>query len=287
MDRKHVICIGAQRTSTTKLYECLRKHPDIFVPDEKELHYFNSVLPPHKDGISLIEPVFITKFIIRHLLTATDYYSKNVHSARGIRKMLLRGRSVPGYYWSKFKNNNLVSCDITPAYSLLNEKGVALMKKTAPNSKIIFILRDPIERLWSEVNYHHNKTRVNLEERLSDPVFINNLMNGRHQQKRSDYASVYELYSKYFSDILILVFEEMNESINESMETILKFIGVSSNEDVLANMPLEIKINASNKISMPKEIEQKLLEAHSENYKRNIEYFGTQLSKWKYYKYFN
>jgi hypothetical protein len=33
--------IGAQRSGTTTLYELLRRHPETFLPDEKELHYFS------------------------------------------------------------------------------------------------------------------------------------------------------------------------------------------------------------------------------------------------------
>jgi len=33
--------IGVQRSATTWLYECLREHPEIFLPEQKELHFFN------------------------------------------------------------------------------------------------------------------------------------------------------------------------------------------------------------------------------------------------------
>ena len=34
--------IGAQRAGTTWIYQCLREHPEVFVPDKKELHFFSS-----------------------------------------------------------------------------------------------------------------------------------------------------------------------------------------------------------------------------------------------------
>jgi hypothetical protein len=34
--------IGAQRAATTWAYACLREHPEVFMPEEKELHFFNS-----------------------------------------------------------------------------------------------------------------------------------------------------------------------------------------------------------------------------------------------------
>ncbi|OGT83573.1 MAG: hypothetical protein A3H91_02535 [Gammaproteobacteria bacterium RIFCSPLOWO2_02_FULL_61_13] len=35
------LCIGAQKAGTTWLYENLRRHPEIFLPHRKELHYFD------------------------------------------------------------------------------------------------------------------------------------------------------------------------------------------------------------------------------------------------------
>lgn len=61
---------------------------------------------------------------------------------------------------------------------------------------------------------------------------------------------------------------------------------LKTHPDIIAKMPLEKRINASKKESILKEIEQKLLDSQSENYKRNIDYFGEQISSWKYYDYF-
>src|SRR5688572_18044644 len=36
------LCIGVQKTGTSWLYQNLRLHPDIFMPDRKELDYFNN-----------------------------------------------------------------------------------------------------------------------------------------------------------------------------------------------------------------------------------------------------
>ena len=33
--------IGAQKAGTTWLHENLRRHPELFLPEEKELHYFD------------------------------------------------------------------------------------------------------------------------------------------------------------------------------------------------------------------------------------------------------
>ncbi len=90
--KKHIICIGAHKTSTTRLHSCLQKHPEIFVPEEKELHYFNSVLQPYKTELSFSHPFITTRILIKYVLQMTDYYSKSKYGARSMRKILLRGR---------------------------------------------------------------------------------------------------------------------------------------------------------------------------------------------------
>lgn len=36
------IGIGAQRAGTTWVYRCLREHPEVFMPEKKEIHFFSS-----------------------------------------------------------------------------------------------------------------------------------------------------------------------------------------------------------------------------------------------------
>ena len=40
---RYFLGLGAQRTGTTWLFECLRSHPEIYLPVEKELGYFSSL----------------------------------------------------------------------------------------------------------------------------------------------------------------------------------------------------------------------------------------------------
>jgi len=45
------IIIGAQKSGTTALWKCLRKHPEIFMPEEKEINYFKSDENNYAKGI--------------------------------------------------------------------------------------------------------------------------------------------------------------------------------------------------------------------------------------------
>src|SRR4030095_8049450 len=53
---------------------------------------------------------------------------------------------------------SLLSGDISPNYSTLNDEVIRRVVRYFPNLKVIFLARDPVERLWShlsmEVRYH-------------------------------------------------------------------------------------------------------------------------------------
>src|SRR6478735_11126174 len=44
------LCIGAPKTGTTWLYKHLSRHPEIWIPPVKELHYFDRLFPLPKAG---------------------------------------------------------------------------------------------------------------------------------------------------------------------------------------------------------------------------------------------
>ena len=39
------VCIGAQKAGTTWLYDNLRPHPEVWLPQVKEIHFFDTVCP--------------------------------------------------------------------------------------------------------------------------------------------------------------------------------------------------------------------------------------------------
>jgi len=54
------ICPGAHKSATTTLYNLLRQHPDVYLPDIKELHFFDKE-EKYSKGISWYEKVFFSE----------------------------------------------------------------------------------------------------------------------------------------------------------------------------------------------------------------------------------
>jgi hypothetical protein len=104
------------------------------------------------------------------------------------------GLSVSGYleYLDEGRRGQPLVADITPAYSLLTEERLKMMGQIAPDVRFLYILRDPVERLWSHV-------RMMAARRAPDgqatPVraarILNRVLNGAETQieDRSDYQT--------------------------------------------------------------------------------------------------
>jgi hypothetical protein len=133
--RPDFLCVGAQRAGTTWLYRQLNSHPDFWMPPVKELHYFDQLsktkrgsLRRNRDERDLRFFESIKNLSARSYIDLDDY--ARLFEAKG----------------------SLLSGDITPAYSMLNDEIIQRIVSYFPSLKVIFLARDPVERVWSQLS---------------------------------------------------------------------------------------------------------------------------------------
>lgn len=146
MYKINFLCIGAQRAGTSWLAEQILKSEQIELPSIKEIHYFvRSDVYPSPNTITetkLIKRLFEPMWLIRSIYNCfsdinkfklySNWYFSNYND---------------DWYLSLFKDLNGCKGEITPAYAILKEENVAKMSALlGRESKIIFMLRNPIER---------------------------------------------------------------------------------------------------------------------------------------------
>jgi hypothetical protein len=138
--------IGAQKAGTTWLYKNLLRHPDVWLPPVKELHYLDRLYvdtPGHQEAADEHR----RKRAERAL--ATGLSQPDAEAAA-----LIATESVSDdWYGSIFAlaPPDTVCGEITGSYALLPEEGVAHLVRLNPDVKILFLLRDPIERAIAHV----------------------------------------------------------------------------------------------------------------------------------------
>ncbi len=129
------LCIGAHKAGSTWLYQQLDSHPDFWMPPVKELHYF--------DQLSRVQ-------------RAAPPRCRDERDLRFLER--LRGLSAESCidlenYGRLFEPKaSLCSGDISPNYSTLSNEVIRRVVGYFPNLKVIFLARDPVERVWSHLS---------------------------------------------------------------------------------------------------------------------------------------
>lgn len=93
-------------------------------------------------------------------------------------------------YTRKFKDvKGKIKGEITPAYSILNIERIKFIHLLMPDVRLIFIMRNPIERAWSEAI--HNLLRKDKRRSFEDVPNeeIENILNSDAIVSRSQYTN--------------------------------------------------------------------------------------------------
>jgi len=138
------LCIGAQKAGTTWLYQQLRTHPDFWFPPIKELHFFDYHYTPHN-----------RQWVPRMIKNATEREinreakHERVSYIAKITAPLLSEQWYRAMFGARHAAGRICG-DITPAYSMIDREGVEYAKRLLPDTKVLFIIRDPFTRAMSE-----------------------------------------------------------------------------------------------------------------------------------------
>jgi hypothetical protein len=136
------LCIGQQKAGTTWLYDQLAAHPSFWMPPVKELHYFNKGLRPRARSGKSERPG-------EEQRRKRDVSPPDQQFAEAAQKVFGTSFDFPGYRALFAPKGALISGDITPGYSVLDRSEIDRIAAALPDAKILLLVRDPLQRLWS------------------------------------------------------------------------------------------------------------------------------------------
>ena len=181
------IGIGAEKSATTWIAQCLQEHPKICVSIPKEVNFFNKsywFLRPHKEW----------------------------NYPKGIR-----------WYKKHFKHckDDQVKGEFSVHY-MFDSDTAKLIKETFPKVRIICSLRNPIERAHSKYQStvgKYGRIFKSFEEAIKkEPEFIER---GYYFKQLKPY---YELFPR--ENILVLIYEDIQRNPVKFIQKIYRFLGV-------------------------------------------------------------
>ncbi len=204
MKKPNFIIAGFPKCGTTSLYHYLNEHPEIFMPEQKELHFFTfKILSKLKNGPK-------DELVKESQINSSEKY---LGYFQNVKKEIAIGDASPSYinYPSEFLK----------------------IKKYLNDPKVIIILRDPINRAYS--NYLH------LKREHRETMSFQDAIGAEEERIKSKYSDFwyYKFNSMYyqkivkakttFSNVLILTIEELDKNPVITMKKVYNFLGVNNN----------------------------------------------------------
>ena len=202
MKKPNFIIAGFPKCGTTSLFHYLKQHPEIFMPNQKELHFF----------------------------TQPQIFKLN----KGPKDKVVKQSHIKSEkeYLELFKSvkDEIAVGDASPSYINYPEN-FGMIKQYLNDPKVIVIVRDPIDRAYS--NYLHLKRE--LRETMD---FFSALKNedNRREESYSDFwyyrfnSTYYKkilMAKKTFSNVLVLTSEEFKRNPEITLKKVYSFLGLN------------------------------------------------------------
>ncbi|QZD92871.1 sulfotransferase [Qipengyuania xiapuensis] len=203
------VCVGAAKCGTTSLYHYLKGHPDIFLTEQKELHFFSSedlLERPNGPGM---------RYVLEDIIRSEEEY-RALFSA------------VP---------DNAISGDISPSY-LNSPSAPSRIKDLLGDVRIIIMLRDPVDRMYSQYMHLRRAAREDLDFEAAlaaeDSRFAQGWGDMWLYRRSAMSADSVERYFDTFGrdNVKVILASEMREDTLGTVMSIQKFIGVAPRSDL-------------------------------------------------------
>ena len=285
--------IGAMKSGTTWLWARLSELPQYALPYVKELHYFNRSkeypipyeLAPAKFTDRIRKPSWV---YMEGKRTVDALVRGNLHEVKWMANYALP-EYTDAWYQSLFTDLHGITGDITPAYSMLKVKDIRRMHAISPDAKIIFLIRNPVDRAWSHYRHTINKGRIEnyAENEQFDLTDLRDFLNSEGQILRSDYIRTLRAYAEVYdpSRIIIGFFDAVVHDPRTLLADIVTFTG-GDPAAIDQHCKLKKVSNPSPKVRIPAEIEKLLQEKYEPMMASLAETFGGYAEYW-YQRTFN
>lgn len=193
-----LFCVGATKAGTSWLYDYLAAHDGCHIRTIKELHYFDTIetgmfkrqLRRRTQVVASLQDRMVTAGGARMAPLAVK-----LQDALDWRDVLAEGGENPQRYMdylTKGHSGDKLIADISPSYGMLPATRLQKMAALAPDTRFVFLMRDPVARLWSHIRMLAQRVTKALDA-VPDACFalLEQVLDGAQSgmTERGDYAS--------------------------------------------------------------------------------------------------
>ena len=213
------LIVGPQRTGTTWLHHHLRRHPQVFMSNPKELYFFNCLNGADKHYYYRPKNSprcdDINTYVRRFHDTPYDFLRKSAYSLSKFREFYRPCRRG----------------EATAHYAVLPAEVISSIVTIQPSIKIIILLRDVVDRAWSHAKKRLvRKTGRSLEAVKDEEFFA--FFDKPYQQACGDYRSIVETWQSMIppQQIFFGLYERIQSNPDHFFMDVLKFLDVRADQ---------------------------------------------------------
>lgn len=272
MSGPNFLGIGAQKAGTTWLHEALRARDDIFLPPVKELHFWDQMLDLDVSWINHIhsdQPVsnrWVRNVRKERRRRARSEPSQEETELRDWMNTFVFGDLSMEWYRSLFDRHEPVRGEITPAYAVLKEPVIERIRSELPDLRLVYLIRNPIEREWSSA-------QMALRRLGWDPTRVL-----RAARRRSRYVENVECWEGAFGagSVFVGFYDDIGHDPQGLLQGVADHIGAQSGPfDLPQGRP-----NAGGIETMPALVAQSLATEFLPHIKHMATTFGGWAERW-------
>lgn len=277
------ICAGMPKAGTGWLFQQLFHHPDFWMSQIKEYHYFDTVFPK--------ESILDT---IRDARENPDGFNRR-RGRLGFPKLTERdqlffddvlscssgGVDLDEYARLFRQKNGQLNGDITPDYCGLNEALIARIAKAFPHLKVVFLVRDPVARCWSRLQMRERRAGF-LENKLDDVEKFKASLLNTGEGVAGFQTEIFARWQAHFPEdsVRYFFFEEIARSPKKLRRKVLQFLGADPSKE---SGEVSLNFNSKSqhrKVAMPDEIKQILVDHFADDIRASVRVFGPRARPW-------
>lgn len=235
---KLLLCVGAQKAGTSWLHKVLSRSDHIEFSAYKEIHYFDT-----RAGLTNQLPMRILNGTARQFGYSQKLFLERLPVTEKAALESVKSMLDDQWYLSQFRQKREYCADFTPEYALLGKRDLQGIKRLARQVKIIFMMRDPVERSLSAFRYYHQNRNIDINGMPDSKVL--KMLKTHLFAGRSDYPAVIDKLNQSFDqeDILYLFYEDVMREKQAGLGRICQFLNIPPME--LPERALNKKVNTT------------------------------------------
>jgi hypothetical protein len=209
--------LGAQKAGTRWIYDQCKDHPGVWMPPIKELEFLDG----HHFG-------FLQRLAARRLARRQETGKISPADREFLRKAAdLPDRPGLSHYVDLFTPaGKRVTGDISPSYHQIDDDEAADITKGLPNCKFLYAVRNPIDRLWSQLNMHVRNERAS-PLALTELATFREVIAGPKITRHSFQSKVIERWTKAAgSRFRVFLFDDLVVDPDGYRRDLFQYIGL-------------------------------------------------------------